>query len=111
MGAAAPTAPTVPTPMLLQYIELEVAHDIHNIISTITILDDSIHSKLEVLVALNIMVFHRLPVPYSGKFSWDKLFVDGSEKMKIHRCWLTMQNENTIMPNSQILFLRMLGQP
>ena len=40
----------------IQYIELEVAHDTHDIISTIIIIDNSIHSKLEVLVALNIQL-------------------------------------------------------
>ena len=65
--------------VLLQYIELEVAHDTHDIISTIIIIDDSIHSKLEVLVALNIMAFHGLPIPYSGKFLLDKIIMDGSK--------------------------------
>ena len=36
--------------------------------------------------------------------------------MKIHGynfrgCWLTLQNENTILPNSWILFSHMLGKP
>ena len=26
------------------------------------------------------------------------------------RCWLTMQNKSAVMPNSRILFSRMLGQ-
>ena len=41
-------------------------------------------------------------------------FADGSInedwQKNFRRCWLTVQNENTIMPNSQILFLRMLGK-
>ena len=42
-------------------------------------------------------------------------FADGSKnensRIKFHGCWLTMLNENTIMPNSQIIFSRMLARP
>ena len=51
---------------------------------------------------------------HSWKFSWDKIFMDGSKnenlQINFRGCWHTVQNDNSIMPNSWILFSQMLGQ-